>query len=52
MDIAPAGKLSSRRETLLPIHLHIRKKAVTLIRVDCVGKSFPRPIKARTIVTF
>lgn len=52
MDIARVGKLISRRETLLPIHFHILKKDVTLIRVDCVGKSFPRPIKARTIVKF
>jgi len=52
VDIARTGKLISRRETLLPIHFHILKKAVTLIRVDCVGKSFLRAIKARTIVTF
>lgn len=52
MDIARAGKLISRRETLLPIHFHILKKSVTLIGVERVERNLQGLLRALIIVSF
>jgi hypothetical protein len=52
MDIALSGKLFSQRETILPIHFHILKKAVTLIGVERVERNLQWLLSTLIIVTF